>query len=281
MILNELYKLFSDELKSIYPQEEIQSLFWTMSKFYIGVTRFENAINPTQIIEASNEIKMLNGLKRLKSSEPIQYIIGQAYFLNREFRVSPSTLIPRPETEDLVRWVVEDFKNEKIRVLDIGTGSGCIAISLSKMILDAEVVAIDVSEDALQIAKQNAEKLNAEIVFKHKDVLSLTTLDPVDVIVSNPPYVRNLEKEEMRENVLKYEPSTALFVPDNDPLLFYRKIAKLAIKALSSKGALYFEINQYLSKQLLDMLYSVGFVSCELREDIFGKPRMIKCKMYE
>ena len=217
------------------------------------------------------------------------------------FEVNENVLIPRPETEELVDWIIESEKlevrsqklgvaGENLKVLDIGTGSGCIAISLAKNLQNFQVFAIDISEKAIETAERNADKNNVSIHFIKTDILKLNNLDelqtssfPVstkyDIIVSNPPYVRNLEKAEIKKNVLDNEPHLALFVDDNDALIFYNKIAELALKNLSKKGKLYFEINQYLGKETVELLTKMNFKNIELRKDIYGNDRMIRCEI--
>jgi release factor glutamine methyltransferase len=221
-------------------------------------------------------------LEQLKKEIPIQYILGVTHFYGLEFEVNSAVLIPRPETEELVDWIIQHSKlkaqHSKFKILDIGTGSGCIAISLAKNLPNAEVFALDVSEQALATTKRNAEKNQVQLAFIHQSILETEDLaQEFDVIVSNPPYVRELEKQEIKKNVLDNEPHLALFVEDNDALIFYRKIAQLAQKNLNPKGQLYFEINQYLGQEMLDLLRGMGFKNCELRQDIYGNDRMIQC----
>ena len=220
-------------------------------------------------------------MEELKKEVPIQYLLGKTHFYGLDFEVNENVLIPRPETEELVEWIINENKaidkKKKVKILDIGTGSGCIAISLAKNLPNAEVYAIDVSKKALETAKRNAISNNVEIIFMLKNVLELEILKSnYDIIVSNPPYVRNLEKEEIKKNVLDYEPHLALFVEDNDALIFYRKIASLAQKNLLENGQLYFEINQYLGKEMTDLLEEMNFKNIELRKDIYDNDRMIK-----
>jgi release factor glutamine methyltransferase len=198
-----------------------------------------------------------------------------------EFEVNPNVLIPRPETEELVDWIIEsqnsELRTQKLKILDIGTGSGCIAISLAKNLPNAEVFALDVSEQALATAQRNAESNQVQIQFIHQSILETEDFEhQFDIIVSNPPYVRDLEKQEIKKNVLDNEPHLALFVADNDALLFYRKIAQLAQKNLSPTGQLYFEINQYLGQEMVALLKEMNFQNTELRKDVYGNDRMTK-----
>ena len=224
-----------------------------------------------------------NIVSDLKKQKPIQYILGETEFHGLRFEVDENTLIPRQETEELVELIVgnsQKAEGRSLRVLDIGTGSGCIAISLAANIPNAEVYAIDVSEKALATAKKNAEINKVKVNFILKNILETEDLEgQFDVIVSNPPYVRNLEKAEIKPNVLEYEPHLALFVEDNDALLFYRKIAQLAKKNLASDGKLYFEINQYLGKETIQLLEDLGFKNVMLKKDIYENNRMISCNL--
>jgi len=218
----------------------------------------------------SDRIKQI--IAELKTNKPIQHIIGETEFFGLKFNVNEHTLIPRPETEELVQWILE---HEFSSALDIGTGSGCIPIALMKN-KDAEISAIDVSESALLVAKENAKINEVEINFLLQDILKTTTLPMMDVIISNPPYVLDKEKELMLDNVLANEPHLALFVPNNNPLLFYKKIAELAFISLSKNGFLFFEINERFGKETVAMLSAIGFVDIELKKDINDKDRMIK-----
>lgn len=224
-------------------------------------------------------------LDRLKLSEPIQYIFGETLFYGLPFTVNRDTLIPRPETEELVSWILEDrleITSSQVSVLDIGTGSGCIAITLAKHWENASVRAWDISEEALVVAQKNALLNKVKIDFEPVNILTIEdTSHRFDIIVSNPPYVRELEKTKMQKNVLDYEPHTALFVSNLDPLLFYRKIAALAKKALATKGLLFFEINEYLGEALVQLLEEEGYTDIMLKKDFFGKDRMIRCAPYE
>ena len=228
-------------------------------------------------------------LQRLLQQEPIQYVLGDTEFFGYPFQVNQHTLIPRPETEELVAWIIEDMKNKNqansqqkplkstITILDIGTGSGCIPISLAKELPQAKVSSIDVSEEALQVARKNSALNKVAVNFIQQDILKAENLqEKYDVIVSNPPYVRELEKEQMHQNVLDFEPELALFVQNDDPLIFYRKIAQLAKNALIENGKLYFEINEYLPEEMVSLLEEIGYQNIELKKDIFGKFRMCK-----
>ena len=219
-------------------------------------------------------------IRRLKKNEPIQYIIGVESFCGLTFEVNPSVLIPRPETQELVGWIAGDCEGkEACRILDIGTGSGCIPVSLAHRLPKAEVESWDISEDALQVARRNAERNGVEVLFRQKDVLKASPDEArYDVIVSNPPYIAEKEKVDMEANVLDWEPSIALFVPDEDPLLFYRKIAQLGCSMLKEGGALYFEINRAYGQETIQMLEAMGYKEIELRKDSWGNDRMMKAE---
>ena len=276
---------FINSLSGLYPSEEIESFFSILAQEYLKLSRIEIVLNREEVVSSENIEKIDNALIRLKSFEPIQYIIGETEFFGIPFRVTPSTLIPRPETEELVQLILDevsnvDAKTEALDLLDIGTGSGCIAISLAKSLPKANVSAMDISSEALKVAKENAEINQVYIDFSECDILTTKSLPKkYDIIVSNPPYVRELEKEMMQPNVLRHEPDLALFVKDSDPLLFYRKISILAKTHLKPNGQLFFEINEYLGVDLIELLSDLGFQKIEIIKDIFEKDRMLKCSL--
>ncbi len=217
-------------------------------------------------------------INRLLNNEPIEHIIGKAEFYKRDFEVNRHTLIPRPETEELVEWIVGDYRNNSaISILDVGTGSGCIAISLALELRNTKVSAMDISQEALRVAQRNDEHHNSRVSFTQEDIFSASALaQSLDVIVSNPPYIMHKEMVDMERNVLDNEPHSALFVPDDDPLKFYCAIAEYALVALKDNGCVYFEINRACGREVCDMLSSKGFVNIELRQDLFGNERMVK-----
>ncbi len=279
MQLNKYKNYFFNQLKTIYPETEISSFWSWLTEFYLNKTRIELALNPHQLTDEMKQ-NFDDALNRLKIQEPIQHILGETYFMDYPISVSQEVLIPRPETEDLVRWIIEDYREVEGHILDIGTGSGCIAIALDLGMFNARVTALDVSEKALKIAAENAKRNRAKVNFIKQDILSTQALNQnYQVIVSNPPYVRELEKSQMQKNVLNYEPDLALFVTDDSPLLFYDKIGRLAFRHLEKNGSLYFEINQYLAKETLDLLRKIGFKDVELRKDLYGNDRMIKASL--
>lgn len=220
-------------------------------------------------------------ITRLRENEPLQYILGNCYFCGLDFHVEPGVLIPRPETAELVEWIISDRKSSDslIRILDIGTGSGCISISLAKNLPQSEVHAWDISEDAIRIASDNANRLDANVRFRQTDVLGQVPTDTMmNVIVSNPPYITEAERTDMDANVTDWEPDTALFVPDNTPLLFYERIAEIGKQILTPDGTIYFEINQRFGTETVDMLRKKGYRNVELRKDLSGNDRMIKAE---
>lgn len=291
MLLKEYKNTFIQELQSIYDENEIESFFYILLESFHQMKRVDLALNTNFELDENNLAKWNNTLSELKNQKPIQYILGETEFYGLPFYVNENTLIPRPETEELVELILDCFTstslsassrndNHKVKILDIGTGTGCIAISLAKNLSQANFYALDVSEKALEIAKKNAVRNDVKITFLHQSILDTEDLEQIfDIIVSNPPYVRNLEKEEIKKNVLDYEPHLALFVEDTDALLFYRKIAQLAQKNLSKNGQLFFEINQYLGKEMIELLKSLNFKNIELKKDIYGNDRMICCSV--
>lgn len=280
MLIKDYRTYFIETLLLIYDQGEIESFFYLILDDKQQLKRLDLALQPNLEL-LSTEIEVWNTiLEKLQQQIPIQYILGTTSFYGLDFIVNENVLIPRPETEELVEWIIrstnEEGRNTKLKILDIGTGSGCIGISLAKNIINAEVFAIDVSDKALATAKKNAEINEVNVTFLEKNILETLDLEQeFDIIVSNPPYVRNLEKVEINKNVLEYEPHLALFVEDDDALIFYRKIAALAQRNLSENGQLYFEINQYLGKEMIDLLEQMNFKNIELKKDIYGNDRMI------
>ncbi|SEB43593.1 release factor glutamine methyltransferase [Tenacibaculum sp. MAR_2009_124] len=282
MTIKELKSLFSEELSSIYPKTEIDTFFYITVEEYLNFKRIDTVLQPHYAFEKDIEKDIIQVLHRLKREEPIQYIIGKTEFYGLTFNVNNNTLIPRPETEELVQWIIEEAHNfdKEIKILDIGTGSGCIPISLKVHLPNAKVSTIDVSPNAIDVAKQNAFINEVKVDFMNMDILESKGLpDTYDIIVSNPPYVRELEKEEIKNNVLLNEPHLALFVENDAPLIFYDKISKLASKHLNKEGILFFEINQYLGKETSQLIKNNGFESVELRKDLFGNYRMTKATL--
>ncbi|MHC5353946.1 peptide chain release factor N(5)-glutamine methyltransferase [Myroides sp. LJL115] len=277
MLIKTINEQFIKELTPIYDAQESQSLFLLCLEELENKKRLDLVLNPE--LSTQKQEKWQQVLKDLKQAKPIQYIFNTAYFYDLIFKVTPDTLIPRSETEELVEWILDSLedKNKAISILDIGTGSGCIGITLAKNLPNAKVTLMDVSPNALEVALYNAKANDVKVNTIEQDVLALEQLkDTYDIIVSNPPYVRELEKVEIHSNVLDNEPHLALFVSDNDPLIFYRKIVHLATANLPKGGMLFFEINQYLGQGTLDLFNQLDFNQPILRKDLKQNDRMIK-----
>lgn len=280
MLIKNYRTHFIQELTPIYDALEADSFFYLVLEQQHQMKRIDLALQPESTFSEEQISEWNVILKQLQQEIPIQYILGSTSFYGLDFEVNENVLIPRPETEELVDWIITNLKIQQSKdptILDIGTGSGCIAISLAKNILTAPVFALDVSEKALTTAQKNAQHNEVDVTFMHQSILEIEDLNQqFDIIVSNPPYVRNLEKAEIKKNVLAHEPHLALFVEDDDALIFYKKIATLAQKNLKENGQLFFEINQYLGKEMIGLLASIGFQDIELRQDIYGNDRMIR-----
>lgn len=279
MQLKEIKNIFHKELDQTYHKEEVDSFFYLTVEHYLRLERFVLALQPHFVVSKEDEQALFETLAKLKLQQPIQYILGKAHFMDMDFTVNEDVLIPRPETEELVRWIIADCRvkrSSEQKILDIGTGSGCIAISLAKNLPGTEVYGLDISKKALMVAKENAEMNDVRIEFIKADILGLQLDKQFDIVVSNPPYVRELEKVRMQKNVLEHEPETALFVPDDSPLKFYKGIVDFAVKNLNHGGSLYLEINQYLGKETHRLLQDHNFSEIELRKDMFGNDRMLK-----
>jgi release factor glutamine methyltransferase len=274
MTIQEASAYISESLTKLYPEQEIRGFTNIILDHLTGLSRTNQLLSPGLLLTQKSEEQMYNIIEQLKLSKPIQYIIGKCWFFDLIFEVSGSVLIPRPETEELVDWIIKDNTTISPSILDIGTGSGCIAVSLAKNI-SGKVSAVDVSAEALYIARRNASANNTNVEFFQIDILTESIPGPFDIIVSNPPYVTLAQKKEMHSNVLDYEPHLALFVPEDDPLLFYRVIASFASKNLKSGGKLFFEINEELPQQTEQLVADFGFET-ELRKDLNGKYRMLK-----
>lgn len=277
-IVNEI----REALRGIYPDSEALSLAKMLLVEAFGFSTLELYGGKDKEISGKRRDVLDKMLSRLQKNEPIQYVLGKETFCGLDFEVDSNVLIPRPETRELVEWIVADRKlDASCRILDIGTGSGCISISLAKFLSGAEVEAWDISEGALEVARRNAVRNAVEVLFRQQDVLyALPGETRYDVIVSNPPYITEKEKLDMDANVLDWEPFTALFVPDADPLLFYRKIAELGLSMLNIGGVLYFEINRAYGQETVRMLEGLSYKQIELRKDEWGNDRMVKaCKL--
>ncbi|MDR1226095.1 MAG: peptide chain release factor N(5)-glutamine methyltransferase [Prevotellaceae bacterium] len=271
------------KLSNIYVEQEAFSVAQLLLIDMLNISKSELYANKERMLTGQEVDRLTHAITELEKSKPVQYVLGKTEFYGLPFAVNESVLIPRQETEELVDWIVSSFKfrvsNSKFQILDIGTGSGSIAVALAKNLSQAQVTAYDISERALEVAKQNAKQNDVNITFEPYDILNYQSSIvnyKFDVIVSNPPYVCESEKMEMNSNVLQYEPHLALFVDDSNPLAFYNAIADFALLNLRTKGFLFFEINRNFSSQAVDMLQQKGFVNVELRNDINGNPRMIR-----
>lgn len=271
-------------LQKNYDDREAANIADWVLEYITGKKKIDHLINAQALLPADQLIKLTTLLDELAVNRPVQYVLGEAWFAGMKFFVNESVLIPRPETEELVEWIVEESQKSKVKsqkLLDIGTGSGCIAISLKKKLPDVEVSAIDVSEAALTVAKQNALSVDAVIEFSQLNFLeekNWKLLPVYDIIVSNPPYIKQSEESSMAANVLAFEPALALFVPDNDALLFYRKIALFGKDHLSENGNIFLEINEALGKEVVTLYEEAGY-TCELRKDLQGKDRMVRVNL--
>lgn len=267
------------ELESLYPKTEIEGFTRICIEHVFGYNFTQFILHKNEKIGRIQKVKIEAIIQRLKKYEPIQYILGETEFYGLKLKVNPAVLIPRPETEELVQWILQSELKIDSQIIDIGTGSGCIALALKKEISEAKVTAVDFSREALETASENASDNNLNVVFVEADILKWEqqNWEMFDVIISNPPYIRELEKEKMLPNVLKYEPNSALFVPDSDSLIFYRRIAEFALKQLKSNGFLFFEINENLGLEMKELLEKKGFKNITIKKDLHGKDRMLRC----
>ena len=281
MAAKTLFNYLISEITSVYEENEAKSIVYLLLEHYLNLSKtdilLDNFVN--------QPFDFQDIIIRLKAQEPVQYIIGETEFYGRKFKVTPDTLIPRPETEELVQLVISSWQlavgsvaQSPISVLDLGTGSGCIAISLACELPNAQVYAYDISEKVLKIAKENANRNNVNVIFEQLDILNFppSSFPPFSIIVSNPPYVMNAEKSEMEQNVLDYEPHLALFVEDSNPLIFYKSIAEFAFKNLIINGLCIVEINQAFGLETAELFWNQGFRYVEVVKDMFGKDRMVK-----
>ena len=276
--MKHLAQKIKQELSAFYEPREAESFLSIIFESKLGISKTQRLIGDPIDISEEQKAEIEHIVSRLKNYEPIQYIIGETEFLGMRLKVNPSVLIPRPETEELVEIIANSCPQAK-DILDIGTGSGCIAIGLKHLLPSSQVYAIDISQQALKIARQNAKDNELFVAFVEQDILKTDNLDgEFDIIVSNPPYIKHSEKADMKPNVLNYEPHTALFVEDDNPLIFYKKIAFLAYERLRKNGYLYFEINREEANNIRDMLLQTGFIDVEIKKDIFGNNRFAVCR---
>ena len=279
MTIKDLHQYSLSNLTGQYPEKEAKNLTYMALSNIFNFSRYQIHLNFDKTVDVDQYAKIKNIVDELKQYKPIQYIFKETEFYNCRLNVSEDVLIPRPETEELVNWIIQDQKNEKIEILDIGTGSGCIAIALAKNLSSSKVTAIDISPNAIEIAKSNAIANNVEIKFREVDLFNIQKellVSKFDIIVSNPPYVRECEKMMMQSNVLNWEPEISLFVPDDNPLLFYNTIIPFAATSLKNKGLIYLEINENYPEEVKEVLLNHDFSSIEIRIDFSGKFRMIK-----
>lgn len=282
-LVKDIRKYYCEQLYSIYDKEEANAMILILFDHYFKIDRVRMALEPNLRLSESEMLTFHFSVKDLLKNKPLQYIIGETEFCDLKFKVNENVLIPRPETSELVHLIAKSQKprvNSQQSILDIGTGSGCIAISLAKQLPQSQVYALDISEKALCVAKDNAYINNVDITFIHDDILSLRNKieTKFDIIVSNPPYVRNQEKAEMRDNVLNWEPHNALFVSDDDPLIFYRNILEFAKTHLKENGEVWFEINEYLGKEMKDLCCEMGFSNVNIYKDFREKERFLSVR---
>ena len=277
--VSDILPYFLNKLSDLYPENELKSIMYISIYFHLDLTKSGTILQSERVLQDEETLVLKNIVDRLKNMEPIQYILSETKFYGLSFHTKKGILIPRPETEELVDWILKDNQGSEKKYLDIGTGSGCIVISLAKN-LKGTFDAIDISEKSIRISEENSIKNKVNINLKKTDILCSELKGEWDVIVSNPPYVLRSEKEVMNKNVLNWEPETALFVEDTDPLVFYEEISKKALTVLRKNGYLYFEINENFGNETIKLLEEIGFVNIELKKDINGKDRMIKamCK---
>lgn len=282
-LVKDIRKYYCDQLCSIYDKEEANAMILILFDHYFKIDRVRMALEPDLRLSESEMLTFHFAVKDLLKNKPLQYIIGETEFCDLKFKVNENVLIPRPETSELVHLITnrqQSTDNSQQSILDIGTGSGCIAISLAKQLPQSQVYALDISEKALCVAKDNTYINNVDITFIHDDILSLRNKieTKFDIIVSNPPYVRDLEKAEMRDNVLNWEPHNALFVSNDDPLIFYRNILEFAKTHLKENGEVWFEINEYLGKEMKDLCCEMGFSNVNIYKDFREKERFLSVR---
>jgi release factor glutamine methyltransferase len=280
--VQDAFNTFKQTLASVYDVLEADAVTTLVLSELTGNSKAKLKAFPETALTNENSKKLTIILDQLKTGEPVQYILGHTEFYGLSFDVNPNVLIPRPETEELVSWIIESAVSPAVNILDIGTGSGCIAITLKHELKQSTVSAIDISTGALETAKGNAVLNNVEINFIHADILSYESIvidEKLDIIVSNPPYVTETDKRQMHANVTDFEPHSALFVPEENPLLFYKVIADFAAKNLKPNGLLFFEINESYGKETIELLNNKYFNNIELRKDMSGRDRLIKATL--
>ena len=278
--IKDVFNLYSIQLAEIYTKNEITNLFHYSMNYLLKMSRADTILKKEENVTEEMILKFVEIIEALKKECPIEYISGEALFFGNKINVNKHVLIPRPETEELVQLIVSEQKNNDLYILDAGTGSGCIAISIKKCLPNNKVYAIDNSPEALKVAMKNANRNKVDINFQEKDILKKEELEKLplfDIIVSNPPYIRESEKKWMKKNVLNFEPTNALFVSDQNPLIFYRAIAEFSKKHLKRNGTLYYEINENLSDELIELHQNLGFSLTNVIKDINQKDRILRC----
>ncbi len=276
--MQQIRNYIKNTLQSLYTDIELKNITMALCTDVLNISRNDVYLRKDINLSSVDMQKLESAVARLAQSEPIQYVVGKAFFFDSYFNVKPGVLIPRPETEELVELILRENKGS-YRLLDIGTGSGCIAISIAKNNKLSNVEAWDISDDALSISSNNAEELGVDVTFNKRDVLSFKPKnEQFDIIVSNPPYIRYVEQEVMEKNVLDWEPQLALFVPNDDPLLFYRRIATLGLDMLFPQGKLYFEINQAFGAETAKMLTDMGYSDVQVLKDLYGNDRIVNAR---
>lgn len=276
--LQQLRLLYQTTLAEHYPPAEVNAVFQRVAAHLLNYSKIDIHLRSNEPISQTNTQNFLNLLHRLALCEPLQYVLGEEEFFRLRFQVDRRALIPRPETEDLVQWVLDENQQVDSTILDLGTGSGCIAVALAVNLPHAQISACDISEDALQLAQLNAHRHRVKVGFFQFDFGNASGRLPhtYDILVSNPPYVTESERRTMRPNVTEFEPAAALYVPDDDPLVFYRHIVLLARKYLKDGGRLYVEVNERFPAQVAALMAQAGLYSVEVRNDFFGKGRMVR-----
>ena len=284
--INSLIDIFHSQLDAYYPSSEVDAFISVVLEKYTGMSKTDRLLNKELPFSVERFSRVLSVVERLKKQEPLQYILGETFFYGLKFKVDKNVLIPRPETEELVDIIVKENRGRNnLNIIDIGTGSGCIPVALKKNLPESTITAIDISEAALAVARQNAIDNKVEVNFIYGNALLLSPAGErlgvrANLLISNPPYIPYSEGSLLHKNVIEYEPHLALFVDNDDPLLFYRLIAELAKKNLAPGGKLYFEINERFGKDICEMLSEKGFTSVELRKDLSGKDRFVIAKLY-
>lgn len=281
MTIREGKQLIKEAILALYDEREAGNIATLLMEWICGKNRMEQLMNKDLVLNTQQTVQLQEAIAKLSTGEPVQYITGEAWFMGMPFLVNCNTLIPRPETEELVEWIIRDLSQEasaKLRILEVGSGTGCIPISLRKKVPELQIQSVDISSGAIDTARENAVRLNTSVDFIQMDFLNSINwdqLEQVDLVVSNPPYIKASERNTMHRNVVEFEPATALFVPDQDALVFYKAIRKFSETHLTRNGKIYLEINQQLGQDVLQLFNSNGF-SAVLQKDLHGNDRMVR-----